>query len=62
MHIYTAQISFDTSFVFTNNHRCSVQVRDENGAAKTMKIQTWTWSKTYPSSGGKYVASAYFLA
>jgi len=48
--------------VLKPDSQCSVQVRDENGVAKTMKIQTWTWSKTYPSSGGKYVASAYFLA
>nr|XP_002124119.3 poly(U)-specific endoribonuclease-like [Ciona intestinalis] len=41
--------------------QCTVNIRTESGSVVSRPIQTWTWTKTYPGDGLKYVASAYFL-
>jgi len=40
---------------------CKVTLLNESGRSYTRSIQTWSWTKTTPGDGLKYVASAYFL-
>ncbi|XP_076822527.1 uridylate-specific endoribonuclease A-like [Clavelina lepadiformis] len=40
---------------------CNVLLRSDDNVEVNRSIQTWTWTKTTPGDGLKYVASAYFI-